>query len=220
MNVDAQQRKGTDTRRRRTTASEDTMLRSMKDLRGFSIGAIDGDIGTVTECYFDDASLAVRYVVVETGGWLADRKGLLSPIAFRAIDWEHKRISTGLTKAQVESSSEPAGPNDPHLRSSAVVTGYHIEAVDGDIGHVEDFLVDDASWAIRFMVVDTANWWAGEKVLVAPAWIDRVDWDHSKVHVTLTRAQIERSPGYDPDRPVGRAREKELYRHGDPRSIN
>ena len=70
------------------------------------------------------------------------------------------------------------GQNDPHLRSSAAVTGYHIQATDGDIGHVEDFLLDDRSWTIRFMVVDTTNWWAGEKVLIAPAWIERVDWDH------------------------------------------
>jgi hypothetical protein len=253
------------------------MLRNVKDLHGFTIGARDGDIGSVSECYFDDVSFTVRYVVVETGGWLADRKVLLSPIAFRAIDWEHRRITTELNKAQVESSPsidtqkpvsrqhetiyfghygyspywagpylwgtspyplvapelipsaaelerEPrwnwnaVGQNDPHLRSSAAVTGYHIQATDGDIGHVEDFLVDDHSWTIRYMVVDTTNWWAGERVLVAPAWIERVDWDHSKVHVTVTRAQIEKSPAYDPDRPVERAYEEELYeRHGVPR---
>ncbi len=79
---------------------------------------------------------------------------------------------------------------DPHLRSARAVTGYHIQATDGDIGHVEDFLVDDHSWAIRYMLVDTTNWWAGKKVLVAPAWIERVDWAESKVHVTVTRAQI------------------------------
>ena len=61
--------------------------------------------------------------------------------------------------------------DNPHLRSSRAVTGYHIQATDGDIGHVEDFLVDDHSWAIRYMIVDTTNWWPGKKVLVAPAWI-------------------------------------------------
>ena len=71
------------------------------------------------------------------------------------------------------------------------MTGYHIQATDGDIGHVEDFLVDDHSWAIRYMIVDTTNWWAGKKVLVAPAWIKRVDWAQSKVHVT-SRARRSR----------------------------
>ena len=55
------------------------MLRSMKDLNGFTIGATDGDIGKVAGCYFDDASYTVRYVVVDTGGWLSNRKVLLSP---------------------------------------------------------------------------------------------------------------------------------------------
>ena len=82
------------------------MLRNMKDLHGFTIGATDGDIGSVKEFYFDDQSYTVRYVVVDTGGWLADRKVLLSPIAFRGMDWEHKRITSALTKAKVEKSPD------------------------------------------------------------------------------------------------------------------
>ena len=93
------------------------------------------------------------------------------------------------------------------------MTGYYIQATDGDIGHVEDFLVDDQSWTIRYMLVDTTNWWAGKKVLVAPAWITRVDWGESKVHVTVTRAQIKASPEYQPAREVDRAYETQLYGH-------
>jgi hypothetical protein len=253
------------------------MLRSMKALNGFTIGATDGDIGTVTECYFDDLSFTVRYVVVDTGGWLAERKVLLSPIAFRAMDGERQRIMAALTKTQVEQSPDidtdkpvsrqhetayygyygyspywtggylwgeypypylGIGPalsaadlareqrwnweanerGDPHLRSSRAVTGYHLQATDGDIGHVEDFLVDDQSWAIRYMLVDTTNWWAGRKVLVAPAWIARVDWLESKVHVTVTRMQIQTSPEYDPAQPIERPYESQLYGHyGQPR---
>jgi hypothetical protein len=62
---------------------------------------------------------------------------------------------------------------DPHLRSISDVTGHHVEAADGEIGHVEDFLVDDRSWAIRYLVIDTRNWWPGKKVLVSPKWIER-----------------------------------------------
>ena len=93
------------------------------------------------------------------------------------------------------------------------MTGYHIHATDGDIGHVEDFLVDDVSWAIRYMVVDTINWWPGKKVLVAPEWIERVDWDKSMVHVHLGREKIRTSPEYDPARPIERAYETRLYGH-------
>ena len=93
------------------------------------------------------------------------------------------------------------------------MTGYHIHATDGDIGHVEDFLVDDVSWAIRYMVVDTINWWPGKKVLVAPEWIERVDWDKSMVHVHLGCEKIRTSPEYDPARPIERAYETRLYGH-------
>jgi hypothetical protein len=251
---------------------EATMLWSMKELHGVTIGATDGDIGTVQDGYFDDGSYTVRYVVVDTGGWLSGRQVLLSPMAIRQLDWATKRLTAALTKAQVEQSpgidtDKPVsrqhetayygyygytpywagdylwgaypspylgtGPaphaadlaraqrwnwaakerEDPHLRSARAVTGYHIHATDGAIGHVEDFLVDTQSWAIRYMVADTTNWWAGQKVLVAPAWIQRVDWAHSQVHVTLTRAQIKTSPVYEPDRPVERAYETRLYGH-------
>ena len=63
------------------------MLRSMKDLSGFTIGATDGDIGTVTDGDFDDLSFTVRYLVDDSGGWLTGRKVLLSPIAVRKMDW-------------------------------------------------------------------------------------------------------------------------------------
>ena len=80
------------------------MLRSMTDLKGFTIGAIDGDIGQVEAFYFDDASFTVRHLVVDTGGWLGGRKVLISPRALRDIDWDGRRINAALTKAQVEKS--------------------------------------------------------------------------------------------------------------------
>lgn len=93
------------------------------------------------------------------------------------------------------------------------VTGYHIAATDGNIGHVEDFLVEDATWAIRYMIVDTRNWWPGKKVLVSPEWIERVDWSDSKVYVGVTREQIKKSPAYDPSGPVERDYETQLHDH-------
>lgn len=63
--------------------------------------------------------------------------------------------------------------DDCHLRSGKAVTGYHVHATDGDIGHVADLLVDDHTWAIRYMIVDTSNWWGGHHVLVAPPWEER-----------------------------------------------
>jgi hypothetical protein len=69
---------------------------------------------------------------------------------------------------------------DPHLRSTDNVSGHNIQAKDGEIGHVEDFIIDDETWAIRYLIIDTKNWWPGKKVLVSPLWIDRVSWSESK----------------------------------------
>ena len=102
---------------------------------------------------------------------------------------------------------------DPHLRSTRNVSGYHIEASDGEIGHVEDFLVDDDSWAIRYLVVDTRNWWPGRKVVVAPQWFERVSWQARKVFTSLSRAAVRQSPEFTSDSPLTREYEIQLHQH-------
>jgi hypothetical protein len=104
---------------------------------------------------------------------------------------------------------------DSHLRSTDEVTGYHIEATDGDIGHVKDFLVDDETWAIRYLEVDTRNWWPGKKVLVSPQWIDNVSWPDSKVYVNLTRETIKNGPEWDESTTITREYENRLYDYYD-----
>jgi PRC-barrel domain len=103
--------------------------------------------------------------------------------------------------------------DDPHLRSCQAVTGYHLHATDGDIGHVSGFLVDDETWSIRYLVVDTSNWWVGHKALIAPPWILGVEWATRTVSVDLTRAAIRDAPPYDAGRPWSRDLEFGLYRH-------
>jgi hypothetical protein len=102
---------------------------------------------------------------------------------------------------------------DPHLRSTQAVGGYHIQALDGEIGHVEDFVIDDETWAIRYLVVGTRNWWPGRKVLVSPQWIERVSWNESKVFVNLDRETIKQSPEYTEESLLTRDYEIGLHRH-------
>lgn len=104
-------------------------------------------------------------------------------------------------------------PDDSHLRSCRAVTGYHIHASDGDIGHVDDFLVDDHTWAIRYLIVDTSNWWGGHQVLVAPQWIDAVSWSESKVTVPMTRESVKHAPAYASAAQLDRQQEQGIYEH-------
>jgi hypothetical protein len=104
---------------------------------------------------------------------------------------------------------------DHHLRSTHEVTGYNIEALDGEIGHVEDFVFDDETWAIRYLIISTQNWWPGRKVLVSPQWIERVSWGQSKVSISLSREMIKESPEYSEEFLLTRDYEDELHRHYD-----
>lgn len=100
---------------------------------------------------------------------------------------------------------------DCHLRSFKEVKGYHIQAKDGEIGHVEDFIINDDDWAIRYVVVDTKNWLPGKKVLLAPVWAEEVNWAQKKVCFDTTREMVQSSPVYDPENSVNRVYEEQLY---------
>ncbi len=102
---------------------------------------------------------------------------------------------------------------DAHLRSTQHVSGYHIQAADGEIGHVDDFVIDDETWAIRYLRVDTVNWWPGKKVLVAARWIERVSWEESKVFISLSRAAIKQAPEYKEESLLTRDYESRLHGH-------
>ena len=248
------------------------MLKSVVQLQDGTIRATDGEIGKVEQFYFDDETWAIRYLVVNTGGWLSGRLVLVSPIALRQAEWQSKRLDVALTKKQIEDSppidthkpvsrqhealylgyygypyywggaylwgfaSDPAALTvpkdavteaealqararkesaDSHLRSTHEVKGYHIEAADGEIGHVADFIVDDETWAIRYLEVDTRNWWPGKQVLVSPQWINRVSWPDSKVYVDLTRETIKNGPEWSESMPVTREYENRLFDYYD-----
>ena len=102
---------------------------------------------------------------------------------------------------------------DHHLRSTQDVSGYDIQASDGEIGHVADFIIDDDTWAIRYLVVATKNWWPGKKVLVSPQWIQRISWPESKVFVNLSRETIKASPEFTEESLLNRDYEISLYGH-------
>ena len=104
-------------------------------------------------------------------------------------------------------------PWDPALRSTDDVTGHHIQATDGEVGHVDDFLIDVETWAIRYLIVDTRNWWPGKKVLISPQWIDRVSWSDAKVFVSLSRETLKHSPEYTDKSLLNRDYETSLYSH-------
>lgn len=239
------------------------MMYKAKLLKGFKLNSLDGEIGKVSEFYFDDNHWAIRYLVVDTGDWLTDRQVLISPNALLLVNKEQQSIDVNLTKKQIEdspslNSDKPVsrqfeeayygyyrwpvywdGINmsadypyirsnieenkksaiknekkwDSHLRSTHDVSGHNIQATDGEIGHVDDFIIDDETWVIRYMVVDTRNWWPGKKILVSPKWIKRISWDESKVYVKLSREVIKQSHEYKEETIVTRDYEIKLHKH-------
>ncbi len=117
------------------------------------------------------------------------------------------------TEAHLRAERARHRNDDPHLRSSNAVIGYHIHATDGEIGHVAGYLVDEQTWAIRYLIVDTSNWWMGHKVLVAPEWITDVNWSDETVSVDLGREAVKAAPLYEPDTAWSRQVDLDLYGH-------
>jgi len=116
---------------------------------------------------------------------------------------------SGTTRAVPSHAEE----TNNHLRSTDEVAGYHIHATDGEIGHIEKFLIDTDFWFIRYFVIDTKNWLPGKKVIVAPRWIKEINWAEREVFVNMTQDMIESSPEYKGETKVNREYERQLYGH-------
>jgi sporulation protein YlmC with PRC-barrel domain len=224
------------------------MKRNINSLTGYSLKAINGEIGEVKEFYFDDEYWTIRYLIVKTGSWLSGREVLLQPGAIVNVDWLNGLFNVSLTKEKISDSpdidthkpvyrqqeidlyehyawegywlsgfypggylgvsipfpttagndlastesGDTAADGDLHLRSTEKVTGYHVHAKDGEIGHIVDFIIDDHTWQLLYFVVDTHNWFGGKKVLIPVDHIQKVEWDNSKVYVDLTMAAVKK----------------------------
>jgi hypothetical protein len=120
--------------------------------------------------------------------------------------------AAAMAATERERAPQDAPEGDPHLRSTREVKGYRIHATDGEIGHVDDFVMDDETWSIRYLVVDTGGWLPGKQVLLAPLWATAVSWNDQAIEVDLTRDQVKEAPEYDRRR-LGRDDEELLHRH-------
>jgi hypothetical protein len=97
------------------------------------------------------------------------------------------------------------------LRSTKRLFGSTVTASDGEVGKLLDFVADDISWEIHYMVVESGSWLSGKKVLLAPEWVENADWDTPRLSVGMTREVIKDSPAYDPAYPITRIYENRLY---------
>lgn len=100
-----------------------------------------------------------------------------------------------------------------NVRRTSDVTGYYIQATDGEIGHVDDFIVDDETWAIRYLIVSTRNWWPGKRVLVSPQWLQSVTWGEGEMFIKLSGETIHDAPEYTEKLLVTRDYEDRLHRY-------
>jgi len=99
------------------------------------------------------------------------------------------------------------------LRSGRGLIGSRVVGSDADIGMVKDLLIDESSWAIRYLAVDTGNWWPAHQVLIAPQWIGEVNWLDSTISINMSRQDVRNAPHYDPDVTIDRKLEIGLHEH-------
>jgi uncharacterized protein YrrD len=105
----------------------------------------------------------------------------------------------------------PPPEGDPHLRSMHTLVGYTLFADGQDAGQLDDFVIDEQGWIVRYLVANVGSWWAGEKVLVVPHWLDEVDWENRQVRFAASRETISNAPRVDLSQPISREYEDQLH---------
>lgn len=126
----------------------------------------------------------------------------------------NEEVPLGTTPVTEKASDQEN--NDQHLRSTEKVTGYSILATDGDIGKVDDYIIDESSWKIKFFVVDAGSWLNSKKVLLSTQMIKEVNWDESTVIVNISMDAVKNSPAYDDSQPLNDADEQKHYDYYNP----
>jgi sporulation protein YlmC with PRC-barrel domain len=181
------------------------MLHRASRLEGTLVQGTDGEIGTVERLYFDDQQWTISHLVVHTEKSLDGRSVLVSPSSVRR-NWNVAALPTTLSRNDIVNSPEADADSPPperadagasHVRNTKDLKGFHIEATDGEIGHVDDVLIDEDSWRIRYLVVDTSNWIGGKWVAVAPSALRGINWAEGKLEVAITREAVKHSPDID-----------------------
>jgi len=105
---------------------------------------------------------------------------------------------------------------DPNLRSVSEISGYHIHATDGKIGQLSDVLIEDSDWTLRYLIVNTGNWWQGKEVLISPRSTQSIRWTEHLVYLGVTRDRVRTSPEYDASRPTDIAFDRDMAGHYGP----
>lgn len=204
------------------------MLQQTKIIKTYALCASDGDLGYLKEFYFDNFYWNVRYLGVDTGSWLNERLIVIPPNTINTAYKPDSIISVNVTRKQIEMSPaldcdesisrqyekkfntyyklpehhygfDPETSGSSNLATTKDVFGYHIQALDGEIGHVIDIIIDMETWDIRYLLVDTKNWWAGKKVLISIKWIERMCCAESKIIINQSMEKIRQSAEFKPE---------------------
>jgi hypothetical protein len=120
---------------------------------------------------------------------------------FRHYGWSINGLSPISDEAPRSDRSRPP-PLGPALRSVKNVLSYGLEAEGNPAGQVDDFIVDDDSWFLQYLVVESQSWLSGRKVLAPTEHIVGVDWEARSLELALPIAAIEEAPEYHPTAPV------------------
>ena len=150
---------------------------------------------------------------------------LVSHFAWPAYWSDDLPVGRGFSEAATLGSTQPSKDEgaesvlseqrtpDPHLRSAHDVAGYQVNGTDGEVGHVEDLIVDVENWSIRYIIVDTRRFLPGKHVIVSPDWIDDMDWSRRRMTLDVTSEMFNKAPAYEAGQEIDRDCEKKLYDH-------
>jgi sporulation protein YlmC with PRC-barrel domain len=198
------------------------MERNSNSIVGYRVVTTEGEIGKVDEFYFDDETWTIRYVIVKMEEGLAGRKVLITTGSLVKDHREPGVFFVPYTKDQIMSSpvidtDNPVSrqqENDLYwhyggnrywegglcaggLRSSRSVTSFHVHAMDGECGCICDFILDDETWKLRCLVLETQPSPGGKKVLIPLGHILEMGWDDAGLYLDETVADLEKSEVFE-----------------------
>ncbi len=202
------------------------MLRTMKELRCFSVWSGDGLIGKLHDIYFNPLDWGVESFLCDSDYKLTNRALLMSVKDVSKVDWKDRLFIVNIIQDQLDGSALPVknstdkldkddkDESNLELKLSRETTGIDVRTEKEKIGYVEDLYIDIENWKVRYLLLNTLDSMDEKnKLIILPGWIDWKQWNEPEVFVNKNNFQLLNSPDYDFNFPLNRDYENSFFNY-------
>lgn len=139
--------------------------------------------------------------------------GRIKDFYFNDYNWTILSLISESGQRVVNDSPQSISPPTSQARNTQEIIGHRMQVADGEMGHIVEFILDEETWVIRYLIIETRSWWPEKEAIISPEWIDKINWIGKTAFVNISQSKIKSAPIYAPNMKIERDFESEIFGH-------